>query len=410
MKLDPKQQEAVDLICTGKIGIITGGPGTGKTTCLRAAVERLQEERRTVQLLAPTGKAARRMSEACGREASTIHRALGFLDRDWDPDAPTLLEASVVLVDEASMLDTDLAAWLFDSISEMRTSIFFIGDIDQLPSIGPGYVLGDLIATGEVPVVRLETLHRAAQESWVCRNAPRILAGDFEALELDNRSDFAFVRVGPKTIDRLVDMIELELNETQRVLETVLTMEQAFEQTQVLIPQRRGPLGVNRVNALLQSAVQGENPGRGWEIDGEVQVYEGDKVMQTKNDYQLRLMNGEQGIVAGTRRDEAVLVVEVDGRTYAFNKLQALQLQLSYATTIHKAQGSQWPNVIVVCHSAHSFMLTRQLLYTAVTRAQKRLVICGDEEGIKRALRTNRVQDRQTGLKQAVLEAAGSDR
>lgn len=407
IELDERQAEAVEMIATGTIGVITGGPGTGKTTCLKSALGILKDQGKRVLLMAPTGKAARRMEEATMHTASTVHRALGWCGgHEWEFNASNPFETDVVVVDEASMLDIHLAASLLNAIDERRTSVFFVGDVDQLPSVGPGYVLGDLIAGQHVPVVRLRTLHRSAQQSWMNRNAPRILDGDFAGLELATAPDFAFVRVTPEHPEHLVAQIESELNEVQRLSDTTLTMQQAFEGLQVLIPMKRGALGVHNINSLVQDAVQGRTQQRnGWELTDGTRLFADDKVMQTKNDYQLGLMNGEQGIVAGTRDKQ--LVVDFNGESHHFSKAQSWNLMLAYATTIHKSQGSEWPVVVVACHSSHGRMLCRQLLYTAVTRAKQRVVIVGDDDGLKRALRNDMVADRQTGLKQAVTARMG---
>ncbi len=408
MDLDERQQQAVDMIVDRKhgVGIVTGGPGCGKTTCMKIAMERLLDKQQRVLLLAPTGKAARRLSDVCGMTACTIHRALGFReDGGFEHDRHDPLDADVVIVDEASMLDTELGASLFDALDERRTSIFLVGDINQLPSVGPGYVLGDAIATGLVPVVRLETLHRAAQSSWMCRNAPRILAGDLGALELEHCVDFQFMRIGASDTHALIRLVQAELNEAQRVLGRALTMEEAFQNTQVLIPQKKGPLGVHAINAQVQAAVHGDeaNPREAWHLGDESRLWSGDKVIQTKNDYHLGIMNGEQGIVVGQRDGGAALAVDFDGDLVSFNRDNARQLELSYAMTVHKSQGSEYPLVLVVCHSMHGRMLSRQLLYTAVTRAKQRLVIAGDEDGLARALANNHVQDRETGLRAGIL-------
>jgi len=404
MELDPKQEEAVQLIVSGRIGVITGGPGTGKTTCLKTALDILRADGKVVALMAPTGKAARRMQEACNYPASTVHRALAWMDGVFTYGRSCPLEADVVICDEASMLDTELAASLFNAVDERRTSIFLVGDVNQLPSVGPGLVLGELIESGEVSTVWLETLHRSAQASWMNRNAPRILDGDFDALELGTAEDFAFVRLGPSDPSSLVQLIEDEVNRTMEIT-GARELHHVLEQMQVLIPQKRGPLGVNLANARLQEAFQGGTPDGGWKLPDDTMLFDGDKVMQTKNDYNLGLMNGEQGIVAGTHGGKQ-LVVDVDGDSYVYSREQSWNLQLSYATTIHKSQGSEWPVVLVVCHSSHGRMLSRELIYTAVTRAKKRVVIAGDEEGLARAVANDRVQERQTGLLQAVCEAA----
>lgn len=402
MELHARQQDAVDLIASGehRVGIITGGPGTGKTTCLRQALAALEAKREYATLLAPTGKAARRMQEACNHPASTIHRAVGYTGESFGEDS--WIPGEVVLVDEASMVDTELLDALLNNIDTRRQRIFFVGDVNQLPSVGPGYVLGDMIDSGVVPTVQLTEVHRSAQGSWMNRNAPRILAGDYDGLELDTREDFAFIRIGPDSAERLVEVIENELNWVGSRFDGIETMQQALDRVQVLIPQKRGPLGVNRANAMLQDAMQGGVPDRGgWSLPSDTVLFDGDKVMQTKNDYELGLMNGEQGFVAGQAGRE--LVVDVGTESHHYSREQSWNLTLSYATTIHKSQGSEWPVVVVLCHSSHGRMLGRQLIYTAVTRAKKRVVLLGDDEGLKRALSNDRVQERQTGLKDSLV-------
>lgn len=391
IELDPVQQQAVALICQERFGIITGGPGTGKTTCLREAIAQLRGMNRSVMLLAPTGKAARRMSEATQQPASTVHRALYSLQEG------DRLVADVVIVDEASMLDVHVSAWLLDSLDLRHTALFLVGDVNQLPSVGPGYILGDLIASGRVPVVELKTVHRSAQKSWIYRNAPRILAGDLDALELDPQHDFSFIRSSGKDTEAILRTIEREANLVGELIgQSVVDFREAMAHMQVLVPMRKSPIGVRAINEDVQR-VTGYGGGQGWKLIDGTELRDGDKVMQTKNDYALDLMNGEQGFVQGTRGKD-YLVCEFDDRDVHFSREASANLQLSYATTIHKSQGSEWPLVIVICHSAHRFMLTRQLVYTAVTRAKQRVVLVGDDEGLERALSTENVTARETGL------------
>jgi len=372
-QLDESQKRALRLILDEPIGIVTGGPGTGKTTSLRAALDELDDARTDYELAAPTGKAAKRMAEATGRPARTMHRLL-----EWGPmldggfgfrrneNAP--LEAPIAIVDEASMIDVELGAALFAAIDPERTRVIFVGDANQLPPVGPGRMFGDLIDSRFVPVAQLEHVHRAAAKSWVCRNAPRVNRGDFAALELDDADDFRFVDVetAAAAADALAALAEDDVDR------------------QVLIPQRPGPAGVTVANTRLQALLNADvGYGRGWKV-GDYELWQGDRVIQTSNDYKRNVFNGEIGTVLGAGKTE--LLVDFDGRAVTYDRDAANSLQLAYALTVHKSQGSEWPHVVVVCHSTHSYMLSRQLIYTALTRAKESVTIVGDRKGVKRAL------------------------
>lgn len=404
IELDGDQALAVRMMLDPKvrIGVLTGGPGRGKTTCLRAALAGLHKANKSVALAAPTGKAARRMSEACNYPAQTLHRLLGLGRGESTLAAPTSPEvmADVIIVDEASMLDTELAAALFTAIDPRWQRVFFVGDRHQLPSIGPGYVLGDLIASARVPVVELHTLHRAAAESWIAQNAPRVLAGEQPALE--ERLDFHFLELPAdpaKARAQLLANLEHELQQAAELVGTS-TLEATFEECQLLGPMRKGILGVDSLNLAVQSMAQGDyaNPRDAFVRDEEVRFWSQDKVLQTKNDYGLDVMNGETGLVVGRTADGKRLLVRIDEREHAYSREAAFQLDLGYMTTIHKSQGSEWPVVLLLCHSTHGRMLSRQLIYTAITRAKRRLVIAGDRKALDMALRNNRVSQRTTGL------------
>jgi exodeoxyribonuclease V alpha subunit len=258
-----------------------------------------------------------------------------------------------------------------------------------------------LIDSGRVPVVRLETVHRQAQKSWVFRNAPRILAGDEATLELEGSfEDFSFyeetdpARLGAALIEIYQEELERVERRNPEWSETKL-----LDAVQILIPQRVGPLGTTAINQQIQRAIHGDMPaGTGFQVNNDLTLFDGDKVIQTRNNYTLGVMNGETGVVRG--RSDGRLFVEVADEEITFTKHDAQDLLLGYAVTIHKSQGSEWPTVIVVCHSAHGRMLNRQLLYTAITRARGRLVILGDRKGIERAMRIEMVSNRQTRLKE----------
>ena len=382
IQLDPSQKAAVDLICTARIGIVTGGPGTGKTTTTRAALDELDKWGETYRLAAPTGKAARRMSEATGRDAGTIHRLL-----EWSPmvqgftrNARNPLDVDCVIVDESSMIDTYLLASLATAIDPTKTRLIFVGDRNQLPSVGPGKVLADMIASEMIPVVELTTLHRAAAESWVCQNAPRVLAGQLP--DLASTDDFQW-SPAPNA---------------EAAAQAAIGFARSLG-AQILTPQRTLACGVNEINRRMQAAVNARRDGeQRLEVKGDpgFEIRPRDRVIQTRNNYELDVMNGEVGTVAYV--DKGTVAVDFDDRRVEFKGLDAHGLRLAYALTIHKSQGSEWPWVVVVCHSSHSYMLGRSLLYTAITRAKQGVVIVGDEKGLKRAIENTRDAQRNTTL------------
>lgn len=364
--LDPSQERAVELMLEAPIGVVTGGPGRGKTTIVKHALEELDLRGETVALASPTGKAARRLMEATGREASTVHRLLGWTPNGWIHTADNPVQADVVIVDESSMLDLELAAALF--AATVRSRLILVGDVDQLPSVGPGRVLGDLIDSGRVPVARLEVLHRAALKSWVCRNAPKVLAG--EEPELAECDDFRFV----------------ECSDSGEVADAVVHFAtESKGELQILTPQNPGPAGTVKLATRIQ---EGLNPKRRGEFSWKVGDFElriRDRVIHTRNDYQLGVFNGEVGEVVFI--DAERLVVAFDERQVEYNRGQAEALRLAYALTIHKFQGSEAAHVCVVCHSTHAYSLSRALLYTGITRAKKSVLLIGNRQGIKAALK-----------------------
>ena len=424
MKLDASQQAAVSLMLSAPICAITGGPGTGKSTTTRTALDLLDARNTSYLLASPTGKASRRLEEVTGRTATTIHRLLGyglgsqggasgrFLFGEGNP-----VEADVVIVDEASMIDIHLARALIEAV-QPPSRLIFVGDADQLPSVGEGAFLRDLIASDACPVARLTTLHRAAAESWVCSQAPRILAGRLP--DLADRLDFRWIeREGrADAVSALVDLVTSPARLDD--LEPGLGVD-AAKALQVLVPQTVGPAGTKVLNRRLQSIV---NPFTGasgsanqWRLGGDDAAFDvriADRVIQTRNDYSLAdgagVMNGEVGTVTSVDKDK--LCVRFDGSAtdappVAYDRAAANGLQLAYALTVHKYQGSEVPWAVVFCHSTHSRMLERTLLYTAVTRARCGVVLVGDRVGLERAVKNAQSKKRNTGLAERLREGLG---
>lgn len=372
MNLDPSQAAAVDLLCTARIGVVTGGPGTGKTTSLRAALERMRAKGERVELCAPTGKAAKRMTEATGQEARTIHRLLCYSHRErgFLHGANMPLDTDVVVADEASMIDVQLAAALIEAMPA-HGRLLLVGDADQLPSVGPGQVLADLVASQVVPVARLTTVHRAAAESWVCRNAPRIRAR--EPIELEQTHDFRFIRCeSPADVAQAVEALAT-----------------AGEVEQVLAPQKTGGCGTLALNTRLQARLNPDTGQPRMRIEGgELRV--GDRVIQVRNDYELSVFNGEVGVVVSA--GPSMLEVDFGDRMVPYGVGAADALRHAWALSVHKSQGSEFGWVVVVCHSSHAFMLAPRLIYTAVTRAKRGVVLVGDERGLEAARTRGDVQ------------------
>ncbi len=391
MRLDPSQEAAVELMLRAPLGVVTGGPGTGKTTTTRRALDELDARGETYLLAAPTGKAARRMEEATGRESQTIHRLLkwglgiGPSKFFYGEDEP--LEADVVIVDEASMIDTKLADPLFAAVQH-PTRLILVGDAAQLPSVGAGMVFGDLIRSTRVEVARLTTLHRAAAESWVCSQAPRVLRG--EVPDLRGRADFRWheAEVRDHAVDAVVELAAGDLG----------GLGVAPEDAQVLVPQNVGPAGADLINRRLQARLNPMRAGlKAWTVgkgEGARELRVGDRVIQTRNDYPRGVMNGEIGVVA--RADDELVVRFEELVTY--DRGGATALRLAYALTVHKYQGSEVPWAVVLCHSTHTQMLTRRLFYTAITRAKRGVVLVGDRAGIERAVKNQSDGKRNTGL------------
>jgi len=407
LQLAPQQREAIRMALTHKAVVITGGPGTGKTTILRCIIQILEKKGVRIHLASPTGRAAKRMAEATGHEALTIHRLL-----EWSPAAAGFqrnvhrpLETDLVIVDEASMIDVVLMNSLLRAIPLMA-GLVLVGDADQLPSVGPGTVLRDILESGRVPSVRLTEIFRQAEQSRIVLNAHRVNRGEFPDLSRPaggGDSDFHFLpEEEPERLQQLI--VEL----ASRRLPARLRFD-PVEDIQVLTPMHRGVIGATQLNAALQAAL---NPARA----GVVEVMRGgrifrvgDRVMQVRNNYDKEVYNGDIGWIARIELEEQEVVVRVDGRpvTYDFSELD--ELMLAYAATVHKSQGSEYPAVILPMHTTHYPMLQRNLLYTALTRAKRLLVLVGMKKALAIAIRSDATLRRCSRLADRLVGFAGRE-
>lgn len=420
--LDEMQKKAVQEAAGHGLLILTGGPGTGKTTTINAIIRYFEGEGAEIRLAAPTGRAAKRMTEATGYEAQTIHRLLELSgmpedDREGQPihferNAENPLETDVIIIDEMSMVDIHLIHSLLMAVTA-GTRLILVGDENQLPSVGPGNVLRDIIRSGQFPVVELKKIFRQASESDIVVNAHKINKG--EQVEINNKSrDFFFLkRYDADIIIRVV--IALIQEKLPKYVEA-----KPFE-IQVLTPMRKGLLGVERLNLILQKYLNPAEPGKEeTEIGGRV-FRVGDKVMQIKNNYQLEwevktkyglvvdqgqgIFNGDMGIVTEINTYDETLEVEYDEhRKVKYPFEMAEELELAYAITVHKSQGSEYPAVIIPLLQGPRLLYNRNLLYTAVTRAKKCLTIVGSEQVFQEMIRNKSEQNRYTSLAERICE------
>lgn len=377
--LSEAQADAVRATFEARLLVITGGPGTGKTTTVRGIVAAHRHAGHELILCAPTGRAAKRLSEAAGAEARTIHRLL-----EWNPatarfqrDEENPLEGSLVLVDEASMLNLQLAERLFQAIPA-HVPLVLVGDVDQLPPVGPGQVLRGLIESGIARVVRLQTVFRQAQASRIVAGAHAILRG-------------ALPEPTPAGTQGVGDLFVVKARDPEttltRLAEMLTRLPSAYglspkRDLMVLSPMRRGPLGTERLNAFLQHALNPSRDGGG--PSDERAPRPGDRIMQLRNDYEKDVFNGDLGEVQNV--EGGITYAMFDGRAVRYRRDELDALSLAYASTIHKVQGSEFPAVIIVLHASHHVLLSRPLLYTAVTRAKRLVVILGDERALARAI------------------------
>lgn len=395
--LATRQREAVAAALQHKVSVITGGPGVGKTTLVRAIILVLQAKKVRVCLCAPTGRAAKRLSETTGLEAKTIHRLL-----EYEPgrgsfkfDTRNPLDGDVFIVDESSMLDLPLACALMSAIPR-HAAVVLVGDVDQLPSVGPGCVLKDIISSGRFPVAHLNEIFRQAEGSAIVVNAHAVNRGETpESGEPGSDSDFYIMEEEDpdKAVETILRLVKQHIPRKMQV--------RPISDIQVLAPMIRGTLGARNLNARLQDML---NPsGEALERFG-IQFREHDKVMQLENDYDKDVFNGDVGFVYRINPDDQQMVVRFGDRyvNYDFNELD--ELAPAYAITVHKSQGSEYPCVVIPVHTQHYMMLQRNLLYTAITRGRKLVVLVGTKKAIAMAVRRQDVQQRRTALRQRLQQ------
>ena len=391
VELAPEQRSAVEEASRRQVLVVTGGPGVGKTTIVRAILAVLAGSKVDVRLAAPTGRAAKRMSEATGAEATTLHRLLEFDPKKYafKRDRSRPIEAGAVIVDEASMLDLPMADALTQAIAP-GTRLILVGDVDQLPSVGPGAILRDVIASGAIPSVRLRQIFRQAAQSLIVTNAHRINEGEppISPPAGSNADFFVVERRDPEHArDTLIELV------TQRIpnrfgLDPV-------RDVQVLTPMNRGPAGAIALNEALQAAL---NPRGDALVRGARTYRVGDKVIQLRNDYDKSVFNGDVGFITSIDPEETAMTIRFDDREVAFEASDLDDLVLAYACTVHKSQGSEYPAVVIPLLTTHFVMLSKNLLYTAVTRGKRLVVLVCDPRALEIALSQRRREDRRTRL------------
>lgn len=418
----PSQIEAIKGAFSNGIEIITGGPGTGKTTIIKSIIHIYENNGMKVILGAPTGRAAKRMTESTGREAKTIHRLLemGVSEEDesvFEKGESSPLDCDVIIIDEASMIDIMLMHSLLKAIN-LGTRLIIVGDVDQLPSVGPGNVLKDLIECDYIKVVRLKEIFRQGNESLIVVNAHRINEGHMPLLNQKDK-DFFFISVDnqEKIVDTIIDLLNRRLPKFNKSWDKLRDM-------QVLTPMRKGTLGVNSLNMRLQEIFNPASKDKKEKTSRDIDFREGDKVMQTKNNYSLKwirvngegenegvgVFNGDLGFIQSIDEEKKALTIIFDDERkviYDFNFLD--ELDLAYATTIHKSQGSEFKVVIIPAFMGSPFLMNRNLLYTGITRAKQLVVVVGYQKALMYMVNNTNSMERYSALKYRIRDIITKD-
>lgn len=404
--LDEKQKSAVEEVFKNKVTVITGGPGTGKTTIIKSVVDIADASEHKVVLCAPTGRAAKRLEESTGLSASTIHRLLKYTKQDdgyltFEHDRNNPVSGDIIIVDEASMMDIEITARLVDAIP-VKSSIVFVGDIDQLPSVGPGNVLRDIIESGYAKTIILDTIYRQDENSNIVTNAHLINTGMFPKVNEEGK-DFFFIRSGSlkHTADTIVDLVKRRLPSFYGY--------DSIEDIQVLSVMKRSLVGTEELNRSLQKELNKDFDNAELEFRDEV-FRVGDKIMQSVNNYNMEytdefgikqegVFNGDMGFITDIDTEIGTIVIRFDdGRISKYEKANIDELMLSYAITIHKSQGSEFKAVVIPIMPGPYMLMTRNLIYTAITRAKELVVLVGDEQVLKRMIDNNTIAERNSSL------------
>ena len=406
--LSSEQKKACISACTNNVFIITGGPGTGKTTIIKTIISVMEHEGKTVALCAPTGRAAKRMTQTCGLEAKTIHRLLEFNFAEGENQSFTRCETfpideDVVIVDEMSMVDTLLMYALIRALKP-GAQLIMSGDADQLPSVGAGNILRDMIDSGKIPIMRLNEIYRQASESMIIVNAHKINSGEKPILNLKNK-DFFFIDK-PDTDSILSTISDLCFKRLPKAYGY-----NPMSDIQVISPSRKTSLGVSELNRVLQEKLNPKSPQKDERESGNVTYRTGDKVMQIKNNYSITwqdiktgkngegIFNGDRGIIKEINNKERFMTIIFDEdkqAKYEFSQLE--EIDLAYSVTVHKSQGNEFPAVIMPMYPSSSMLMSRNLLYTALTRAKELVVLIGQRDVMYKMIQNNRENDRKCGL------------
>ncbi|MFM8395295.1 MAG: ATP-dependent RecD-like DNA helicase, partial [Acidobacteriota bacterium] len=402
LELSTEQRAAILEAASRRVLILTGGPGTGKTTTLRAMVQLFLAMRLRVALASPTGRAAQRLAEVAGREAKTIHRLLEFdpSQMAFRRDEQNPLDADVVIIDEASMIDLLLANSLLKAVAP-TARLVLVGDVDQLPSVGPGKVLQDLIRAGHLPVARLTEVFRQAAESLIVQNAHRINRGQFPRLVAPGAEKCDCYFIETEDAGEIVNLLV-------KAVVTSLPNRFGFDarhDIQVLSPMNRGQVGAASLNSTLQQALNPPVPGQPELVRGNRALRVGDKVIQRVNNYKLEVFNGDIGTIEAIDLEDQLVAIRFGERLIAYDYADLMELAHGYCVTVHKSQGSEYPAVVLPLHTSHFMMLSRNLLYTALTRAKRTAVLIGSARAIALAMNSTEALVRHTGLVESLHHA-----